>query len=217
MMIRDDALLPPRRSFLARIAAAGAALGLPGLAAADEGSRAPEDPWMTRVKGSHRVVFHSHEPTNGLCFSWARNFLNTQRESYGAKDEDSTVIVGLNGRAVGMLYNDAMWARYPIAKVLGMPHARNPWQSPLDGSGVAATDTVEALRKRGVIVLVCNNSLRMGAIRFHPDGAKSDEATRAAFYADAKANLIPGVEIVPAMIVTLSQAQQRKCGYVYAG
>jgi intracellular sulfur oxidation DsrE/DsrF family protein len=213
----DSDAVNPRRSFLARLAAAGAVLGVPGFAARAEGTAQAEEPWMTRLRGKHRVVFHSHEPANGLAFSWARNFLNTQREAYGAKDEDSTVIVGLNGRAVGMVYNDAMWAKYPVAKVLGMTHARNPWLSPLEGSGVAASDTVEALRKRGVIVLVCNNSLRMGAVRFHPDGAKADEATRAAFYAEAKANLVAGVEIVPAMIVTLQQAQSRGCGYVYAG
>jgi intracellular sulfur oxidation DsrE/DsrF family protein len=205
-----------RRSFLTRLAAIGAAFGVPRVAAGASSAPA-DDPWMSKLRGKHRVVFHSHEPTNGLCFAWARNFLNTQREAYGAKDEDSTVIVGLNGRAVGMLYNDAMWAKYPVAKVLGMTHARNPWLAPLEGSGVAATDTVEALTKRGVIVLACNNSLRMGAVRFHPDGAKSDEATRAAFYAEAKANLVPGVEIVPAMIVTLQQAQGRGCAYVYAG
>jgi intracellular sulfur oxidation DsrE/DsrF family protein len=205
-----------RRSFLSRLAAIGAAFGVPGVAVGESGSIA-DDPWMSKLRGKHRVVFHSHEPTNGLCFAWARNFLNTQREAYGAKDDDSTVIVGLNGRAVGMLYNDAMWSRYPIAKVMGMAHLRNPWLAPLEGSGVAASDTVNTLTQRGVIVLVCNNSLRQGAVRFHPDGARTDEATRAAFYAEAKANLIAGVEIVPAMIVTLQQAQGRGCAYVYAG
>jgi intracellular sulfur oxidation DsrE/DsrF family protein len=208
----------PRRGFLARLALAGAVLGVPGLAARAEAEIAPPDePWMRKLKGKHRVVFHSHEPTNGLAFAWARNFLNTQRDHYGFRDEDSTVIVGLNGRAVGMLYNDAMWAKYPIAKVLGVPHARNPWQSPLEGSGVAPSDTVAELTKRGVIVLVCNNSLRQGAVRFHPDGPKTDETTRAAFYEEVRGNLVLGVEVVPAMIVTLQRAQATDCSYVYAG
>lgn len=208
----------PRRRFLARLMAAGAALGVPGLSGAasvDDG--AADEPWMTRLKGKHRVIFHSHEPANGLAFAWARNYLNTQRESYGIGDGECSVLVGLNGRAVGMFYDDAMWAKYPIAKVLGMPHARNPWASPLPGSGVAPTDVVAALKERGVQLLVCNNSLKMGAVRFHPDGAQASEATRAAFYEEAKRSLVPGVEVVPAMIVTLQQAQARGCGYVYAG
>jgi intracellular sulfur oxidation DsrE/DsrF family protein len=32
-----------------------------------------------------------------------------------------------------------------------------------------------------------------------------------------RANLIAGVEVVPAMIVTLQQAQDRGCRYIYAG
>jgi intracellular sulfur oxidation DsrE/DsrF family protein len=217
-MIEQGEGMTPRRGFLARLMAAGAVLGVPGMAGAGQArAQPPAEPWAGKVKGTHRVVFHSHEPTNGLAFGWARNFLNTQRDVYGGSDADSTVIVGLNGRAVGMLYNDAMWAKYPMAKVLGVPHARNPWQSVLEGSGVPATDTIPALTARGVLVLACNNSLRMGAIRFHPDGAKTDEATRRAFYEEVKANLVPGVEVVPAMIVTLQRAQGMGCGYVYAG
>jgi intracellular sulfur oxidation DsrE/DsrF family protein len=203
----------PRRTFLARLTALGASLGVPGIASANT---APDEAWMTRLRGEHRVIFHSHDPANGLAFSWARNFLNTQREAYAQRDADSSVLVGLNGRAVGMFYNDAMWAKYNVAKVLGMTHARNPWASPLPGSGVPATDLIEALVQRGVQFLVCNNSLRMGAVRFHPDGAQSSEQTRAAFYEEAKQSLVPGVQIVPAMIITLQQAQKRGCSYVYA-
>jgi intracellular sulfur oxidation DsrE/DsrF family protein len=217
MSIHGGDAMTPRRGFLARLLAAGAVLGVPGFAArADEALDRADEPWMKKVKGKHRVVFHSHEPANGLAFAWARNFLNAQRDHYGFRDEDSTVIVGVNGPAVGMLYNDAMWAKYPIAKVLGMSHARNPWASPLVGSGVAPSDTVEALIRRGVVVLVCNNSLRQGAVRFHPDGAKTDDATRAAFYEEAKAGLVAGVEVVPALVVTLERAQQMACTYIYA-
>ena len=201
-----------RRRFLARLAALGASLGFvtPRLA---EGSTAPspvsvgDDPWIGRLRGKHRVVFHSHMPTDGLAIRWAQTYLDTQKGTYGLTDQDSGVVVGLNGRSVGWLFNDALWAKYPtIGEVMGAPGRANPH-----------TALMKGLIPRGVIVLACNNSLRASGSRFLPSAQQGDAAARTAFYDEAMANLLPGVEVVPAMIVTLQQAQDRGCRYIYAG
>ncbi|MES2521144.1 MAG: hypothetical protein V4617_00505 [Gemmatimonadota bacterium] len=202
----------PRRGFLGRLVALTAGLSLPGAAYAAEPIPASrfDDPWTKRVRGKHRVIFHSHEPTGGISLRWARTFLDTQKASYGLSDADSTVMVGLNGKAIGLLFNDRLWSRYPIGATLGMPGAVNP-------AGPSGSKDIAELVSRGTILLVCQNSLRASGQRFLPEAARGDAAQRAAFAEEAAANLLPGVEIVPAMIVTLQQAQDLGCRYVYGG
>jgi intracellular sulfur oxidation DsrE/DsrF family protein len=205
----------PRRSFLSRLATATAAFGLGGLpqtARADTTGGAPGDdePWMSRLTGSQRIIIHAHEPTAGLALRWAQTFLDTQKSSYGRADRDCSVVVGLNGKSVGLVFNDAIWAKYPIAQTLEMSGTRNP-------AGPTGSNAIAQLVSRGVIILACQNSLRAAGQRFLPEAQRSDAAARSAFGAEVTANLLPGVEIVPAMIVTLQMAQDRGCRYVYAG
>ncbi|AMW04936.1 twin-arginine translocation signal domain-containing protein [Gemmatimonas phototrophica] len=200
--------IPDRRSFLSKLAALGAAVGV-GAPSTALGVERPlvEDPWVSRVRGKHRVVFHSHLPTEGLALRWAQTFLDSQQRQYGIVEQDCTVVVGLNGRSIGWLFNDAVWAKYPsIGETMGVASAKNP-----------NTSLVAALVPRGVILLACANSLRASGSRFLPAPARSDSAQTAAFAAEATDNLLPGVEVVPSMVVTLQQAQDRGCRYVYAG
>lgn len=204
----------PRRGFLARALGLAAAAGSGALArtasALDVGDQPTADPWTRRVTAKHRVVFHSHEPTGGLALRWARTFLDTQKASYGLRDADSTVIVALNGKSIGLVFNDTLWKDYPVATALAMAGTVNP-------AGPSGTDDVAKLIARGVIVLVCNNSLQASGQRFLPEATRGDAAARSAFADTARRNLLAGVEITPAMVVTLQQAQDLGCRYVYAG
>ena len=149
-----------RRDFLGRLAALGASIGLlpTHTAGAATAVAAVEDPWMKRVTGAHKVVFHSHMPTEGLAIRWAQTFLDTQKTAYGIREQDCTVIVGLNGRSIGWFFNDALWAKYPsIGDVMGMPGARSPMK-----------DSLATLTSRNVILLACANSIRASGGRFLP-------------------------------------------------
>jgi intracellular sulfur oxidation DsrE/DsrF family protein len=209
-------VLTPRRSFLSRMAAAAAAFGvasLPGSAAAEPTAFrgvADDEPWMKKITGSQRVIFHSHEPTNGQALTWARTYLDAQKNAYGRADSECCVVVGLNGKSIGLTFNDALWAKYPIAQAMTMSGTQNP-------NGPAASNAIAQLQARGVIILVCQNSLRASGQRFLPESARGDAAARSAFADEARANLLPGVEVVPAMVATLQMAQDRGCRYVYAG
>jgi intracellular sulfur oxidation DsrE/DsrF family protein len=198
-----------RRTFLSRLATLGAALGL-GTApahAAPSLTTSADDPWVKRLTGKHKVVFHSHLPTEGLAIRWGQTFLDTQKSAYGLTDADSSVIVGLNGRSIGWFFGDALWAKYPtIGEVMGVPGARNP-----------QTAAVASLVSRGAILLACNNSIRASWQRFLSDTQKADPKLRSGFADEVLANLLPGVEPVPSMVVTLQQAQDRGCRYIYAG
>lgn len=215
-MTHDTSSTSGRRTFLSRLVTVGAALGFTAPRSADalERPTAPsallpavtEDPWISRLKGKHRVVFHSHLASDGIALRWAQTFLDTQKSAYGLTDADSSVVVGLNGRAIGLLFNDAIWGKYPIGETLQMPGARN-----------ANAALVAQLVARGVIILACNNSIRASGQRFLPEAQRGDAAMRTAFADEARANLLPGIEVVPAMIVTLQQAQDRGCRYIYGG
>lgn len=210
-MTVDPTQLTPRRSFLSRLAMAAAALGVSASPASarslsDSDDRADDEPWMKKVSGSQRVIFHSHEPTNGQALTWARSYLDSQKNNYGRAEKECTVIVGLNGKSVGLMFNDAIWAKYPIGQTLNMPGTSNP-----------NVKAVAELLSRGVIILVCNNSLRAAGQRFLPEAQRGDAAARNAFSDEVRANLLPGMEVVPAMVTTLQMAQDRGCRYIYAG
>ncbi len=211
-MTHDTSSTAGRRSFLSRLVAVGAAIGFAapntarGLERPAAVPGAADDPWISRLKGTHRVVFHSHLASDGIALRWAQTFLDTQKSAYGLSDADSSVVVGLNGRAIGLLFNDAMWGKYPIGETLQMPGSRN-----------ANTALVAQLVSRGVIILACNNSIRASGQRFLPEAQRGDAALRTAFSDEARANLLAGIEVVPAMIVTLQQAQDRGCRYIYGG
>lgn len=215
-MSQDTSSTSGRRTFLSRLVTVGAALGFAAPRSADAlepptaldvlPPAATDDPWISRLKGKHRVVFHSHLASDGIALRWAQTFLDTQKSAYGLTDADSSVVVGLNGRAIGLLFNDAIWGKYPIGETLQMPGARN-----------ANAALVAQLVARGVIILACNNSIRASGQRFLPEAQRGDAALRTAFSDEARANLLPGIEVVPAMIVTLQQAQDRGCRYIYGG
>jgi len=211
-MTHDSASTIGRRWFFSRLVTVGAALGFgaPRTASALEqtapGATAADDPWVSRLKGKHRVVFHSHLASDGIALRWAQTFLDTQKSAYGLTDAESSVVVGLNGRAIGLAFNDAIWRKYPIGETLQMPGVSN-----------ANSALVAQLISRGVLILACNNSIRAAGQRFLPEAQRGDPALRTAFSDDARANLLPGVEVVPAMIVTLQQAQDRGCRYIYGG
>ncbi|QJR35045.1 hypothetical protein [Gemmatimonas groenlandica] len=215
-MTHDTPSTSGRRTFLSRVVTVGAALGFAAPRSADALERplapgapllaATDDPWISRLKGKHRVVFHSHLASDGIALRWAQTFLDTQKSAYGLTDADSSVVVGLNGRAIGLLFNDVLWGKYPIGETLQMPGSRN-----------ANIALVAQLVARGVIILACNNSIRASGQRFLPEAQRGDATLRTAFADEARASLLPGIDVVPAMIVTLQQAQDRGCRYIYGG
>jgi len=198
----------PRRGFLTGIGAISSLLGLSVFARpADGDTLEVTDPWMAKVTGKHRVVFHSHEPTQGQAIRWAQTFLDTQKVAYGIRDDANTVIVGLNGKAIAWCFGDALWSKYAtIGEVVQAPGNRNPQAA-----------AIASLQARGVLFLACNNSIRAAGPRFLPEAQRGSVEARDAFADEVRRSLLPGVEVVPSMVVTLQQAQDRGCRYIYAG
>jgi intracellular sulfur oxidation DsrE/DsrF family protein len=69
--------------------------------------------------------------------------------------------------------------------------------------------SIESLQKRGATFILCNNSLGL----FADMVAKARGLQTDAVMADFKANILPGVTLVPGMVVAIEQAQKRGLTY----
>ena len=69
--------------------------------------------------------------------------------------------------------------------------------------------SIESLQKRGATFILCNNALTI----FAGLVAKKRGLDPAAVYEDLKANILPGVILVPGMVVAVEQAQRAGVTY----
>ena len=73
--------------------------------------------------------------------------------------------------------------------------------------------TVEALQKRGVIFLVCRNTIAGATRKLVAAGMGTTEQVRESL----TTGMLPGVIIVPGMVIAFTEMHQRGVAYVYAG
>jgi intracellular sulfur oxidation DsrE/DsrF family protein len=226
-----ESSLPERRAFLGRLAAGAVALGLTGsVSKAFAAERAiptdlkPSDKWLESVTGKHRQFFDMPSHQNGLGLIHVRNYLNTLRDTYHVQHPDATAVVGLYGGTTLLGFNDAMWKKYDLGKALKVMDGTNApatgnvfYAAPAGAASLSITgaplslpaDTsISALQQRGGVFIVCNNAfnLWMGLL----GGAKSADLRT-----EFEANMLPGIFLVPAMVVAVNQAQTHGCTYMY--
>ena len=72
--------------------------------------------------------------------------------------------------------------------------------------------SMESLQRRGVVFLLCNNALKRWSGRLEKQG--SDGGTAAEIHADLTAHALPGVVIVPDVLIAMTKAHER--GFSYA-
>jgi intracellular sulfur oxidation DsrE/DsrF family protein len=198
----------PRRGFLGRTAAALMGLGAtPRFLGAAPGIAAPQgdpDAWLRRLTAQHRILFDMPEFGAGIPALHILNYLNTSNAAYATRDTDINVVGTFHGSTTMLAANDA------TNDPAGTPWTRNPWRTVVHALGREfPAASIEALQRRGVLFIVCSNALDLysGIIA----GARSLEA--AAVNSDIRANLLPGVVVVPAMVVAVERAQ--KAGLAY--
>lgn len=228
MISRSD-----RRGFVARgmaIAAAGwSAIALtPADAAAQAGG---DDAWIKEVPGTKRCFFDCPQHMNGFGLLHILNYLGAYQPGQ-AGVVSSFYGVGPSS-SIGLGFNDAVWAKYGIGELLGLkdaagkPYTRNVFLNPTkaDGhllgqrAGIPPTigllgdalmgSSIPNLQKMGTKFLLCNNALGLWTLELEARG----KGTAAALDKDLRANLVPGVTIVPAMVRAIEQAQTAGFSY----
>jgi len=205
-----------RRSFLARLAAAGSALAavvaLPSTSAA-QSSRAPTHPadaWLDDLKGQHKNIYDCTSVENGpMGWTFARNFLTANTGPiYQLTDADVNAIVCVRHSATVYGFNDAVWAKYKLGESQkvnegGVPAVKNP-----------QVKTANDLANRGVIVAVCG----MATTRIARAVAAGAGMSAADVEADLRANLVtPTARVVAAGVIVTNRAQERGFAYTYVG
>lgn len=220
----------PRRGFLERLGAAAMILaGAPAAAAAaPRRDPDPQDPdgWIAGLTGAHKQFFDAPLHNNGIPLLLTYNFLNTYARAYGAKPGEVNAVISAYGApglaaTIPMAWNDAMWAKYRISELIGLkgadggPLTRNVLYEPKAGdpvlyNGTAAHAGLKNIMAMGTTVLMCNNSL-IGWSRYMEGQGRG---AAAGIEADIRANLVPGVITVPAMVIAINKGQKAGLSYI---
>ncbi len=221
----------PRRGFLGRLFGAAAAAGVSiaggGAAAAQESAH---DDWIKEVKGAHRCLFDFPQHKNGFPLLHILNYLNTYSTAYKIGAGQAGAVGTFYGMgmqsSIPFAFNDAMWAKYKLGEYTGLKDAagtaytRNVFFRPtkddlhllmaaipsptIPALGEAMPGLgIESLQKMGTKFLLCANALGGWCMELDARGkGKAPEIEK-----DLRANLLPGVTIVPAMVIAIEMAQ----------
>lgn len=224
----------PRRSFLARVVGAAAIVPFAGASGAAQEPAASD--WIHEVKGTHRCLFDFPQHKGGLPQLHILNYLNTYREVYKAGAGQAGAVgtfYGIGSQAsIPLAFNDSIWSTYALGEYLslkdasGKPYTRNVFYRPtkedahLLGQALQLPPMpalaeqvpgigIEALQKMGTKFLLCNNALGAWCLELEARG----KGKMADLDKNLRANLLPGVTVVPAMVVAIEQAQRAGIGY----
>jgi len=167
-----------------------------------------------------------------MPFAWPAVFLMTNAAT-GTPASDCGVVVVLRHDGIPYAFQDKMWEKYNFAELfnakdLGPVFAaadketatktRNPFLNTKPGDfkipGIGAVDIgIKDLQANGVMFCVCNAATTVySAVVAQQMGMKAEDV-----YNEWKANVIPGIQIVPSGVWALGRAQEHKCAYIFAG
>lgn len=211
-----------RRGFLAGL---GALLAVGATARAEEREEQesnPNDKWLDGLTAKHRQLFDFNAHGDGIGLIHMHNFIETHKAAYGATEKDINVVGTFYGGTTPLAWNDAMWVKYKIGQALSLtdpatkaPLARNWFNHYQTGdppffNGLLAAASIESLMKRGATFIMCNNAFRLWVGRLAGMGLGTAEAIDP----DIRANLLPGVITVPAMVIAVNRAQRKGLTYM---
>jgi intracellular sulfur oxidation DsrE/DsrF family protein len=221
----------PRRGFLTRIfgSAAMATLPIAGLRAAPRQGSGPDE-WLNEVKGTHRCLFDFPQHKNGVPQLHILNYLNTYSTAYKLPAGQAGAVGTFYGvgsqSSIPLGFNDMIWERYALGEYTGVkdasgkPYTRNVFNRPektdahllmqaMQVPSLAAlaeavpASGIESLQKMGTKFLMCNNALGAWCLELEARG----KGKFADIDKELRANLLPGVTIVPAMVIAIEKSQ----------
>ena len=228
----------PRRGFFGRLFGAAAAAGftLSGRSAVAAVQQPGPDDWLKEVKGTHRCLFDFPRHVNGFGLLHILNYLNTYATAYkttpGQVGAVGTFYGAGGASSIPMGFNDAMWAKYGLGEYMGLkdaagkPYVRNVFHKPTSADGHLLAQAlqsptfamlggaipglgIENLQKMGAKFIMCANALGLWTAELEARGkGKAPELDK-----ELRANLLPGVTIVPAMVIAIEQAQGAGVAY----
>ena len=201
----------PRRGFLER--AAAALVGITAIPAIAKASSAPayEDKWLQGLNGKHKQICDVPVLNGGTPLARTVNFLDAYAE-YDMKDSDLNVIFGIHSAALGFGLNDAFWAKYELGRRWNENDPRTSAPATRNVFASGAPNSVTTLQGRGVRFIACMRAVRrLSGVLATPENP-ADKVRE-----EMLASFLPGVTVVPALIVAVNRAQEAGLTYVYLG
>jgi hypothetical protein len=176
----------------------------------------PSNKWLDGLKAKHKQFFDAPNAEGGVPLVHVMNYYDTYNKAFNVKDADIDAVLTFYGATTFYGLNDAMWAKYQLGEYLetndatGKPATANPWRSSPVVLGLTLPHaSLDSLNKRGATLILCNNALHifsslLAAKRgLDPNGV----------YDDMNANILPGVDLVPGMVVAIEQGQRAGLSY----
>jgi intracellular sulfur oxidation DsrE/DsrF family protein len=188
------------------------------------------DAWINEVKGTHRCLFDFPQHNNGMPLLHIFNYLNTYKDAYKAAPGSAGAVGTLYSlgqkSSISLAFNDKMWAKYSLGEYLGLKDAdgkfytRNVFNHMTEKDGgivMAAIGSpaipelvpmlpglgIENLQKMGAKFILCNNAFGAWCLELQARGKGKADAIQA----ELTENRLPGVTIVPAMVIAIEKAQ----------
>ena len=176
----------------------------------------PSDNWLKGLKAKHKQFFDNPTPNGGIALVHVMNYYDTYNKAYSVKATDINAVLTFYGGTTLYALNDSAWAKYRLGEFLdakdpsGNFATANPWRSAPVVLGLTIPGaSIESLEKRGATLIVCNNALQI----FAGILAQKRGLDAQAVYQDFKASIIPGIELVPGMVIAVEQAQRAGLTY----
>lgn len=217
-----------RRGFVKTVAAGAAALiaARSSIAGAESRSHLDSDSpaseaWVKRIHGKHRQVVDITLPNSGFAPVFALNFIDSYK-SMGVPESELTSVLSHRHFAMPLLLNDSVWAKYPIAEIIGVtdpktnaPAKRNIFRDAiLLHPGLTYEQILAGKATRATVIFTaCAVALSaLSGMTAAKIGGNAD-----AVKADWIAGLLPGVYLVPSGVYAISRAQETGCTYCFGG
>jgi intracellular sulfur oxidation DsrE/DsrF family protein len=217
-------------------AAAAASVPLSGTLSATSIEESGPDEWIKEVKGTHRCLFDFPQHKNGMPLLHILNYLNTYAAAYKTGPNQVGAVgtlysVGAQS-SIPLAFNDAIWAKYSLGAYTGLkdaagkPYTRNVFNQPtaddlhlvmqaIDSPAIPALAPaipglgIQSLQKSGAKFILCNNALGLWCLELEARG----KGKAADIEKELRANVLPGVTIVPAMVIAIDKAQEAGIKY----
>lgn len=220
----------PRREFLGSIAAGAAAIGMLSIPAPIKAAPSmlqqtdDAEEVFKKINGKHRIVFDVTQPHEIFPFAWPRVFLITNQAT-GTPEKENSVVVVLRHDAIPYAFEDSLWAKYKFGEMFNAHDPatkaaaiRNPFWKPKAGTfavpGVGVIPIgINELQDSGVIFVVCDAAMTV----YSAVAAQKMNMEAATVKKEWLSGLLPGVQPVPSGVWALGRAQEKGCGYIFAG
>jgi intracellular sulfur oxidation DsrE/DsrF family protein len=181
-------------------------------------------------------LFDFPQHKNGVALLHILNYLNTYASAYKTTAGEVGAVGTFYGvgssASISLAFNDAIWAKYQLGVYTGLKDAdgkaytRNVFNQPTtkdlhllmhayDAPMIPALADampalgIENLQKMGTKFVLCANAFGIWCLELEARGkGKAQDIDK-----ELRANLLPGVTIVPAMVIAIDKAQEAGINY----